>query len=214
MKTSTKMVVWQIRSRYPKIWGLGQPFISGAVKSDLGNARRENRGQSLGKTAGLGWVPVQTTPASSRCQQLCRAQPEWAQRSNASSVPVQRTSSSRMGPVPGPKRQRPGALRARPQPSRRHTTRAFLMFQWSSHTVPHTPWCQTSTRPSQRLCPPARRRGGSAGGKSVSQVGRPGEQVPTARRTPGSLVFCSRKNTGANSMSACISLSLSQNIKP
>lgn len=113
----------------PEPGALASLIFLGAVKSGPGNAWGGKKRQSLGKTAGLGWVPAQTTPASSPCQQLCRAQPEWAQWSSASSVPAQRTSSSRMGPEPGPKRQRPGALSARPQPSRRHTTREFLMFQ-------------------------------------------------------------------------------------
>lgn len=116
-------------------------------------------------------APEQTTPASSWCRQSWRAQPAWLQRSSASSVPVQRTSSSRMGPEPGPKRPRPGEPRARPQPRRRHTTRAFFMLQKSSHTVPHSPWYRTSRRPSQRFFPPARRRGFSVGQeKSVEEL--------------------------------------------
>lgn len=128
-------------------------------------------------------APAHSTPASSRCRQLWRPQPAWAQLPSASSVPAQRTSSSRMGPEPGPKGQRPGALSARPQPRRRHTTRALRMFQWSSHTVPHTPWCRTSTRPSQRLRPPARRRPGAAGTRQ--QVRGTQRQLP-----PGCLSGC------------------------
>lgn len=92
---------------------------------------------------------------------MCLVQPAWAQLSRESSLPEQRTSFIRMGPVPGPKWLLPGAPSAGPQPRRRHTTRAFLMFQRSSHTVPHSPSCRTSSRPSQRFRPPTKRRGRS-----------------------------------------------------
>jgi len=70
-----------------------------------------------------------------------------------SSVPVQLTSDSQMGPLPRPKWAKPGAAMATPQPSCQHTTLASLMSQLSSHTVPH--WCRssTSTLPAQRLGP-------------------------------------------------------------
>ena len=52
---------------------------------------------------------------------------------------------------------------ASPQPSCRHTTAALSRFQRSSHTVPHSWPCCTSTRPAQPLGPfTRRRRAGSA----------------------------------------------------
>lgn len=43
---------------------------------------------------------------------------------------------------------------ALPKPSSRHTTLADTRFQLSSHTVPHSPFFSTSTRPSPVLAPP------------------------------------------------------------
>ena len=78
----------------------------GLVNSDLRDAWRGKKGWSFRKTQGRAWrgrgarVPAQTTLASSQCWQLWRAQPAWAQRPSASSVPAQRTWLSPSGTAP------------------------------------------------------------------------------------------------------------------
>ena len=58
-----------------------------------------------------------------------------------------------MGPIPGPKWALLGASVALPHPSCLHTTAASSMLQFRSSTVPHSPWCFTSTLPSQQWSP-------------------------------------------------------------
>ena len=74
---------------------------------------------------------------------------------------------TRMGAavLPCPSRAPVRASLALPKPSSRHTTVAAFMFQWSSHTVPHSPFFSTSTRPSPITAPPLRRTKGCYGKK-------------------------------------------------
>ena len=58
-----------------------------------------------------------------------------------------------MGPVPGPKWAPLEALMAAPHSSSLHTTAAASKLQLWSFTVPHSPWCFTSTLPSQWWAP-------------------------------------------------------------
>lgn len=48
-------------------------------------------------------LPPQITPASSSCPQSCLPKPGWLQVSILLSVPLQRTSSNQIGPLPLPK---------------------------------------------------------------------------------------------------------------
>lgn len=64
---------------------------------------------------------------------------------------------------PCPSRAPVRASLALPNPSSRHTTVAARMFQLSSHTVPHSPFFNTSTRPSPIIAPPLRRTKGCYG---------------------------------------------------
>ena len=57
-------------------------------------------------------------------------------------------------PLPCPSLAPVIASLALPKPSSRHTTLADTRFQLSSHTVPHSPFFSTSTRPSPVLAPP------------------------------------------------------------
>ena len=56
-------------------------------------------------------------------------------------------------PLPAPYIDLCGALRALTKPSSRQTTLASISLQWSSHTVPHSPSWNTSTRPSPAVVP-------------------------------------------------------------
>lgn len=96
----------------------------------------------------------QVTPASSVWSQLCTAQDIWEQLWREASMPVHLRLSSRIVPVPGPKKASPQAAVASPQPSWRHTTCASGMSQASSHTVPHSESEYISTRPSHWCWPP------------------------------------------------------------
>ena len=49
-----------------------------------------------------GGVPLHSTPASSKCPQLCKPTPRFRQLASRSSVPLHRTSSRKIGPLPGP----------------------------------------------------------------------------------------------------------------
>lgn len=95
--------------------------------------------------------------ASSSWVQTCFRKPRWRQEFRCHSVPTQCTSFNQMGPVPSPNQAPGGAERASPQSSSRHTTATSRISQSSSHTVPHSPWWKTSTRPMQRFGPPVRR---------------------------------------------------------
>lgn len=102
-------------------------------------------------------LPVQMTDASSWWLQLCCPQGWKRQRRRLDSAPVQLTSSSQIGPEPGPNRAFPELRRGAPQSSSRHTTAACTRSQPSSHTVPHWSLYRTSTRPAQDPGPPTRR---------------------------------------------------------
>lgn len=127
-------------------------------------AHRSDRVQDIGPqpfTRAI--LPVQMTAASSRWSQLCLPQGSAGQCHNAASVPLHFTSSSHMGPMPGPKWALRRALCAAPQPSCLQTTAASSRPQPSSQTVPQLPACSSSTRPAQRPGPPARRSRNGAG---------------------------------------------------
>ena len=47
-------------------------------------------------------LPIHTTPASSKCRQLCTPTPRFVQLVSRSSVPMQSTSSRKIGPLPWP----------------------------------------------------------------------------------------------------------------
>lgn len=96
----------------------------------------------------------QVTPASSEWSQLCTFQDIWEHCCREASVPLHLRLSSRIVPVPGPKKASPRAAVASPQPSWRHTTWASGKSQASSHTVPHPEFKYISTRPSQSCVPP------------------------------------------------------------
>ena len=94
-------------------------------------------------------------PASSLWEQS-KTSSSWSHSINSSSVPLQLTfwmkifcfsSASGLYKLPL------GIPLAAPQPSSRHTTSTSFMFQPLSHTVPHSPFRSTSTRPSQRWGP-------------------------------------------------------------
>ena len=101
--------------------------------------------------------PEQMTPASSLCLQSCRPQPREGHLHTWDSFPAQFRSSSQMGPDPAPKWADPVALRASPQPSCLHTTRASSRSQLSSQIVPQEPWSRISTLPAQGPPPSTRR---------------------------------------------------------
>ena len=101
--------------------------------------------------------PEQMTPASSLCLQSCRPQPREGHLHTWDSFPVQFRSSSQMGPDPAPKWADPMTLRASPQPSCLHTTRASSRSQPSSQMVPQEPWSRISTLPAQGPPPSTRR---------------------------------------------------------
>ena len=90
---------------------------------------------------------LQTTLASSPWEQSCIPQPSWVQLKSEASPPWHPTWSIQIGPTPLPYAARRGAEEALEKPSWRHTTFASLISQVSSHTVPHIPFTQTSTRP-------------------------------------------------------------------
>lgn len=93
------------------------------------------------------------TPASSRWMQLCVGLK--GQLMSLLSVPTHCTSSSKMGSVPCPKKERLVAIAPwSEKPSCLQTTVASGVPQKSSHTVPQVKFKQTSTRPSVRLLPP------------------------------------------------------------
>lgn len=62
--------------------------------------------------------------------------------------------------IPCPSLAPVSASLALPNPSSRHTTVAARMSQLSSHTVPHSPFFNTSTRPSPIIAPPLSRTRG------------------------------------------------------
>lgn len=62
--------------------------------------------------------------------------------------------------VPWPNRPPDRASLAVPKPSSRHTTVADSRFHLSSQMVPHSPFFNTSTRPSPTMAPPRRRTNG------------------------------------------------------
>lgn len=96
----------------------------------------------------------QETPASSEWSQLCTFQDIWEHSCREASAPVHLRLSSRMVPVPGPKKASPWATIASPQPNWWHTTWASGRSHASSHTVPHPESEYSSTRPSHRCWPP------------------------------------------------------------
>ena len=102
-------------------------------------------------------VPEQMTPASSACPQSCCPQPWEGHLHTWDSFPPQFSSSSQMGPDPWPNSANCKALRASPQPSCLHTTRASSRSQPSSQMVPQEPWSRTSTLPAQGPPPSTRR---------------------------------------------------------
>lgn len=97
--------------------------------------------------------PEHTAPAPPPRRQPRRAGAGQSQR--AASVPEQPPAPGHSVPTPGPKRSEPGASRARPHPSWRHTTSACGRSQASWQTVPQVPSLYTSTLPAQRPGPPA-----------------------------------------------------------
>ncbi len=95
-------------------------------------------------------LPEHTTPTSSLCWQSCFPQPGEEQLHRDISFPSHSTSSSHMGPEPGPNQAGTcWLLRATPHCSCLHTTWASLISQESSHTVPHEPLWKTSSLPAQ-----------------------------------------------------------------
>lgn len=82
---------------------------------------------------------LQTTPASWLCLQLLFIQPRDVQLASEGSVPVHSTSSSMIGPLPGPKAAPPRASVAFSNPRARQTTLASIRSHKLSHTVPHWP---------------------------------------------------------------------------
>ena len=101
--------------------------------------------------------PEQMTPESCLCLQSCCPQPREGHLHTWDSFPVQFRSSSQIGPDPTPKWADPVALRASPQPSCLHTTRASSRSQLSSQMVPQEPWSRISTLPAQGPPPSTRR---------------------------------------------------------
>ena len=101
--------------------------------------------------------PEQMTPASCLCLQSCCPHSLEGHLHTWDSFPMQFRSSSQMGPDPAPKWADPVALRASPQPSCLHTTRASSRSQRSSQMVPQEPWSRISTLPAQRPPPSTRR---------------------------------------------------------
>lgn len=72
-----------------------------------------------------------------------------------------RSKEDRQGTSPGKPTSSPWPMRpplraslALPKPNSLHTTLADSRSQWSSHTVPHSLFFNTSTRPSPGLAPP------------------------------------------------------------
>ena len=96
----------------------------------------------------------QITEASSPWPQFSMPHPLCGQFSIELSLPEHLTLSSQIWPLPAPKRAEPGALTASGNPSWRQTTRASLMSQSSSQTVPHLPLLNISTLPSPVQLPP------------------------------------------------------------
>ena len=93
---------------------------------------------------------AQTTPASSECRQLWLANPLWEHSTRELSVPLHRTLSSQMIPVPSPNEALLVNENADLNPSILHATSASSMLHKSSQTVPHPPELKlTSTRPSK-----------------------------------------------------------------
>ncbi|TNN41759.1 hypothetical protein EYF80_048067 [Liparis tanakae] len=92
---------------------------------------------------------LQITPTSSPCEQLCFPTLDLLQSSSDLSPPSHSTSSSR---ILTPASASPIAAlfitaSAVVKPACRHTTVPALLLKRSSHTVPHSPWMKTSTRP-------------------------------------------------------------------
>ena len=102
-------------------------------------------------------IPEQMTPASSACPQSCCPQPREGHLHTWDSFPPQFSSSSQMGPDPWPNWANFKALRALPQPSCLHTTRASSKSQPSLQMVPQEPWSRISTLPAQGPSPSTRR---------------------------------------------------------
>ena len=102
-------------------------------------------------------IPEQMTPASLSWLQLCAPQPREGHFHTWDSFPLQSSVSSQMGPDPDPKWADPVALRASPQPSCLHTTRASSKSQPLSQMVPQEPWSRISTLPAQGPPPSTRR---------------------------------------------------------
>lgn len=114
----------------------------------------------------------QVTPASSEWSQLCMFQDIWEQPCREFSSPVHFRLSSRMVPVPGPKKASPQAAVASPQPNWRHTTLASGRSQASSHTVPQLETEYISTRPSHLCWPPTNLTDPTQGKKTNSVRGK------------------------------------------
>ena len=102
-------------------------------------------------------IPEQTTPASFSWLQLCTPQPWEGHFHTWDSFPLQSNVFSKMRPDPAPKWADPMALRASPQPSCLHTTRASSKSQPLSQMVPQEPWSRISTLPAQGPLPSTRR---------------------------------------------------------
>lgn len=98
-------------------------------------------------------IPEHTTPASSPWPQLLFPRAACRQCIRDVSLPTQATSSSQMSPLPWPKKALDLAVWAVPQSIALHTTWASLRPHSSSHTVPHTPSCRTSTLPEHWSVP-------------------------------------------------------------
>ena len=98
---------------------------------------------------------------------MCEPQPLKGHCQSAASLPMQSTLSIQIGSDPSPKKARRGACKAFIPKSCWQTTFASSMSQRSSQTVPHSPSCRISTRPSKTLLPPTRRRGWPIVGAAV-----------------------------------------------
>ena len=86
------------------------------------------------------------------CNQIWMCRHEWVEKESV--------NCSCGNVIPCPRRPPDRASMAVPKPSSRHTTVADSRFQLSSHMVPHSPFFNTSTRPSPTMAPPRRRTSG------------------------------------------------------
>ena len=96
---------------------------------------------------------LHVTLASSEWSQLWTFQGMCVHSSREASPPLHFRLFMLMVPSPLPKKASPWASSASPHPTCRHTTLASLRSQASSHTVPHQPSENTSTRPSHQWFP-------------------------------------------------------------